>query len=164
MEIINNETLYFCLCLKRKFPHLDTNFISKLLIKILKKEGISISISKCNNDLNNNYDWKKEIYFRGVLHSLNDEPSIEYNSNNSASYRKEWYKNGLLHRDGDLPAIEWANPIGIPAGIQEAGIETSCIHSYCYYINGKIYFPQLFPNIFHDFSQTYINKLNKSKS
>lgn len=43
----------------------------------------------------------------GIIHSLNDEPAIEYMN------RKVWYYGGLIHRDDDKPALIIENNIGI---------------------------------------------------
>lgn len=47
----------------------------------------------------------KKLHFNseGQLHSINDEPAVEYVDGD-----KEWYKNGQPHRE-DNPAVEYSN-------------------------------------------------------
>jgi hypothetical protein len=51
-------------------------------------------------------DQDGNTYRNGVLHSFNDEPTIQ---KEEGKY-KAWYKNGQLHREGDLPAITRSEP------------------------------------------------------
>lgn len=79
----------------------------------------------------------------GIIHSLNDEPAIEY------SNKKLWYYGGLIHRDDDKPAIIMKNSNGISNSWYKNGkkhrenkpaliCSSGCVH---YYNNGKYYNP-----------------------
>ena len=51
----------------------------------------------------NKFDYKC-TYLNGRLHSLDDQPAVEFTSGD-----KEWYRYGKKHRGGDLPAFKYIN-------------------------------------------------------
>lgn len=80
------------------YKYAQTNTANKEFVRLFAKKEVM--------RVGNGYS-QIQTSILGIIHSLNDEPAIEYNN------KKMWYYAGLIHRNDDKPAIVIENNIGI---------------------------------------------------